>query len=178
MEDNTVPQPVESTPHPVVESRAFRSFAGKLLGLTLGTCVLVGGMAFLCRPGAGGLLAGGNQTASAAPGVPEKIGGMHVDPMVGRQLYVRSCATCHGENGGGMPEQGVALRGSAFILRNSDAALLSFVKLGRPAQDPHSITGRAMPPLGGNFSLSQQDLADIVAYLRSMQLTSVSDARG
>ena len=77
-----------------------------------------------------------------------------------------------------MPEQGVALRGSAFVLSASDSALVSFVKLGRPAQDPRTITGRAMPPLGGNRQLSKQDLADIVAFLRSMQMTTVASSRG
>lgn len=145
----------------------LRWFAGSIIAMLMGTFITVAVTAILTWRSQGTV------AAMATPGsyqhVPERIGAIDVDPAIGRQLYARSCASCHGANGAGMPEQGVALRGSAFVLGTADASLLSFVKLGRPAQDRNTITGRAMPPKGGDRQLSQQDLADIVAYLRSLQ---------
>ena len=41
-----------------------------------------------------------------------------IDPMIaahGQQLYLRSCANCHGQQAQGMPKQGVDLRNSRMI---------------------------------------------------------------
>ena len=43
------------------------------------------------------------------------------------------------------------------------------IQVGRPAGDPLNDTGVDMPPRGGNPSLSDEDLAHIVAYLRTLQ---------
>jgi cytochrome c5 len=34
--------------------------------------------------------------------------------------------------------------------------------------DPLNTTGVAMPPKGGNPAMSEQDIADIVAYMRTI----------
>jgi disulfide bond formation protein DsbB len=51
----------------------------------------------------------------------------------------------------------------------SDDELAQFLALGRPADDPGNTTGVAMPPKGGNPSLSDQDLMDVAAFLRTLQ---------
>jgi len=84
-------------------------------------------------------------------------------------LYGNTCLTCHGTRGQGMPNQGVNLRISKFIAACSDEQLLSFLKTGREAKDPTSLVGRLMPPRGGNGSLDDTGLGDIVAFLRQLQ---------
>ncbi|WP_448601203.1 hypothetical protein [Thermoflexus hugenholtzii] len=44
---------------------------------------------------------------------------------------------------------------------------MEFIKKGRPATDPANTTGVDMPPKGGNPALTDQDLADIIAFLRT-----------
>ena len=46
--------------------------------------------------------------------------------------------------------------------------MLEFVKVGRPTGDPLNTTGVDMPPKGGNPALSEEDLYDIVAYIRAI----------
>jgi hypothetical protein len=49
----------------------------------------------------------------------------------------------------------------------SDADLLAFIKRGRPVADPANTTGVPMPAKGGNQSLSNEELLEIIAYLRA-----------
>ena len=91
------------------------------------------------------------------------------DASQGQQLYVQSCASCHGLSGQGMPRQGADLRNSRFVSRASDAALLAFLRSGRMQDDPARVMKLIMPPRGGNASLRDEHLSDIVAYLRTVQ---------
>jgi len=47
--------------------------------------------------------------------------------------------------------------------------MVDFLREGRRANHPENTTGIDMPPRGGNPSLTDQDLADITAYLRQIQ---------
>lgn len=105
-----------------------------------------------------------------APPVPRSIDGIEVDADAGRQLFAQNCASCHGKNGEGMLERGVNLRDSAFVHLNSNSKLLKFLHTGRRANDPGSILKLEMPPKGANPLLDDQQLADIVAYLRRLQI--------
>jgi disulfide bond formation protein DsbB len=58
---------------------------------------------------------------------------------------------------------------SDFVATRTDAELVAFIKSGRSVDDPLNTTGVAMPPKGGNPALTDADLADIVAYIRSLQ---------
>jgi disulfide bond formation protein DsbB len=78
------------------------------------------------------------------------------------------CAGCHGPDGSGIEGLGKNLRTSTFLESLSDAEAVSFLKTGRPAGDPLNTTGVDMPPKGGDPSLTDQDLTDIVAYLRTL----------
>ena len=92
------------------------------------------------------------------------------DPIArGEVLYRQSCQTCHAPDGGGVPGLGNSMVDNEFIQSHTDEELIAFIKLGRPASDPDNLTGVDMLPYGGNPSLTDQDLQDIVAYLRSLQ---------
>ena len=91
------------------------------------------------------------------------------DPVAGQTLFITSCAACHGVAGEGLPGLGKDMTTSEFIGSKTDAELVEFIKAGRDPSDPFNTTGVAMPPKGGNPSLSDEDLYDIVAYLRTIQ---------
>ena len=97
------------------------------------------------------------------------------DPEYGQMLYGNTCLACHGNRGQGMPNQGVNLRTSKFIGQCTDEQLLSFLKKGREPNDPATLVGRLMPPSGGNGSLDETSLGDIVAYLRQLQVQAKED---
>ncbi len=121
--------------------------------------VLAGGLAIAACGGgddddSGG---GGNGDDTAAPSADE-----------GKQLFGGTCASCHGQDAKGMPDLGKDLTGSSWVAEQTDADLLAFLKVGRPASDPLNTTGVDMPPKGGNPSFTDGDLESIVAYVRSI----------
>lgn len=91
------------------------------------------------------------------------------DSTKGQELFQTSCSACHGPEGKGVPGLGKDMTGSEFIAGKSDAELIEFIKQGRDPSDPLNTTGVAMPPKGGNPSLSDEDLQDIVAYMHTIQ---------
>ncbi len=86
----------------------------------------------------------------------------------GRGLYRGTCASCHGPAGQGMPGLGKDMRNSKFIQERQEPELVEFLKAGRLPTDPLSTTGRLMPPRGGNPALTDQDLADIAAFVKEI----------
>ncbi|HLL87964.1 MAG TPA: c-type cytochrome [Tepidisphaeraceae bacterium] len=97
------------------------------------------------------------------------------DPDLGREFYASVCATCHGTEGQGLPNQGMELRHNAFIAQRNDKELLAFLIQGRTADAPDSVMKLVMPPRGNNPTLNDQRLTDIVAYLRQMQAEAKQD---
>jgi disulfide bond formation protein DsbB len=91
------------------------------------------------------------------------------DPLAGAPVYRGVCATCHGADLGGVQGLGRPLIPSSFITDQSDDDLVAFIIEGRPIDHPDNITGVAMLPRGGNPSLSDQDIANIVAYIKALQ---------
>ncbi len=87
----------------------------------------------------------------------------------GESLYQKTCATCHGADGHGMPKLGKDLHNNEFTQKLSDDELVEFLLKGRPAWDPLNERGVDMPPKGGNPTLTEQDLRQIVAFLRTLQ---------
>ncbi len=87
----------------------------------------------------------------------------------GLQEFRRTCATCHGQNGEGMPRLGKELFNNEFVQSKSDAELIAFLKEGRPATHPDNTRGVDMPPKGGNPAITDAQLGLIVAYMRSIQ---------
>jgi disulfide bond formation protein DsbB len=88
----------------------------------------------------------------------------------GTKLYATTCIACHGPGGAGIAGNGKALRDNAFIRSLSDdEELLAFILKGRDPGDPMNTTGVGMPARGGNPALSEDDLLDIISYLRTLQ---------
>jgi disulfide bond formation protein DsbB len=87
----------------------------------------------------------------------------------GRELFLGTCSACHGPDLAGMPNSGKPLRTSEFVRSQSDEQMLAFVKSGRPSWDPANTTGVDMPPRGGNPTLNDDNLKDIIAFLRGVQ---------
>ncbi len=85
----------------------------------------------------------------------------------GLELYLASCLSCHGPDAGAKgPDQPLA--GSDFIASTSSEDLVAFIKAGRSSSDPDNTSGLDMPVKGGNPALSDDDINDIVAYLKSI----------
>lgn len=91
------------------------------------------------------------------------------DADAGKTHYDSVCIACHGADATGMPNLGKDLTNSEFTQSLSDEELVEFIKMGRSPSDPENTTGIDMPPKGGSPSLSDQDLYDIVAYLRTLE---------
>lgn len=90
------------------------------------------------------------------------------DPVAGKIAFEKTCITCHGADAKGMPGLGKDLTTSQFVASKSDPELVAFIKTGRPASDPANTQGVDMPPKGGNPALTDQDLYNIVAYIRTL----------
>ncbi len=91
------------------------------------------------------------------------------DAAVGKTLWMATCRSCHGVAGEGMPGQGKDIRGSEFVESQTDSQLVDFIKVGRMPFDPANTTGIQMPPKGGNPLLKDEDLMNIVAYIRTFE---------
>ena len=108
---------------------------------------------------------GGGAATQAASAPPIPAG----DATRGKTIFEGTCAACHGQDAKGVPGLGKDLTTSEFAIGKSDADLVAFIKTGRPASDPLNTTGVDMPPKGGNPALTDQDLADVVAYVRTLE---------
>jgi disulfide bond formation protein DsbB len=105
-------------------------------------------------------------TALAAAGGDAELAGYIAS---GTKLFNSTCIACHGAGGAGIKGNGKTLAKNDFIRSLDDDALLAFIKRGRDPSDPKNTTGVGMPPKGGNPALSEDDLLDIIAYLRTLQ---------
>lgn len=102
---------------------------------------------------------------TAAPAAPAAPKG---DAEAGKKLFATTCAACHGPNGEGVKGLGKDMQTSEFIAGLSDDELLAFVKQGRDLSDPLNTTGVMMPPKGGNPALSDEQILDIIAFIRTI----------
>jgi mono/diheme cytochrome c family protein len=91
------------------------------------------------------------------------------DPAAGEQAFNSYCIACHGPGGIGVDGLGKPLPPSEFVAGLNDAELLDFIKTGRPVSDPLNTTGVDMPPKGGNPALTDDQILDIIAYIRQLQ---------
>jgi disulfide bond formation protein DsbB len=103
--------------------------------------------------------------SSGPPPAPTSRG----DVAAGKTKYESTCITCHGPDAKGLPNLGKDLTASEFAKGLSDDDLVVFVTKGRDPSDPANTTGVAMPPKGGNPALTDQDLFDIIAYVRTLE---------
>jgi len=108
----------------------------------------------------------GQPTVSAEA---QKYASLKGDATAGKAKFDSTCAACHGPDAKGLPGLGKDLTTSTFAIGLPDAELMLFVTKGRDPSDPLNSTGIQMPPRGGNPALTDQDLADIVAYVRTLE---------
>lgn len=106
-----------------------------------------------------------NPAVAAAPAFPVI---RTPDIALGRKVYASTCMTCHGLKGEGLPGQGKSLIDNEFVAGLDDANLLAFLKAGRQPWDPLNTTKVQMPPRGGNPMLTDDDLRDVGAFLRTL----------
>ena len=109
--------------------------------------------------------ADGDSNAGEPVSPPALVG----DATAGKMVYEGTCVACHGPGAVGITGLGKDWTVSDFIRNNSDADLMAFIKQGRLATDSDNTTGVDMPAMGGNKELTDQDLADVIAYMRTVQ---------
>jgi mono/diheme cytochrome c family protein len=87
----------------------------------------------------------------------------------GKVIYNKTCIACHGEGGLGVENLGKNWTTSEFIANSSDEELLAFIRAGRTIDDPKSAGNAPMPPSGGDPTLTDADLNNVIVYMRSLQ---------
>jgi disulfide bond formation protein DsbB len=116
----------------------------------------------LAACGGGGDNVASGETAEEAP--PVSLG----DPEAGKEHYDTICIACHGPTGEGIEGLGKPFTTSTFLQEKSDEEMVEFIKTGRPSGDPLNTTGVDMPPKGGNPALTDEQILDIIAYVRTL----------
>jgi disulfide bond formation protein DsbB len=90
------------------------------------------------------------------------------DASAGEPLFQATCSACHGADAKGLPALGKDLTTSEFFQGSSNDEMLAFILVGRDANDPENTTGVAMLPKGGNPALTNEDILNIIAYVRTI----------
>jgi disulfide bond formation protein DsbB len=129
--------------------------------------VVFAGLLIACGGGNSGSTTD-SQEVAAEPTTPPPTEAPKGDAAAGEELFVQSCSSCHGADAKGIPSVGKDLTSGDFIPNMSDDQFVTFIKTGRPSGDPDNTTGIDMPPKGGNPALSDEDILDIIAYIRSI----------
>lgn len=87
-------------------------------------------------------------------------GGGGGDSEEGQEKFNGTCASCHGQDGVN-PTVGKDLKKNTFVGGLDDKGLVDFIIEGR--------NDKGMPSKGGNPAFTEDDLFDIVAYIRTLQ---------
>jgi mono/diheme cytochrome c family protein len=90
----------------------------------------------------------------------------HGDPRLGKRWFEQICATCHGPMGDGYIAggTGTAIGKNGFLSKVSDGFIRTTIKEGRSNTRMLGFQGPA-----GIANLSDQEIDDIVTYLRTLQ---------
>jgi mono/diheme cytochrome c family protein len=107
---------------------------------------------------------GGPAEVETTPEVGQ--GGLTGTALEGQTTYLRFCAVCHGPNGEGVESLGKGFQDSDFIDSLSDDELAQFIEQGRNADDRINETGIEMLPYGGQPYLTDDQLSQLVDYIR------------
>jgi mono/diheme cytochrome c family protein len=111
-------------------------------------------------------LAASNDQGAAVAAPPSAVAGAVAstpgDSARGALIYGETCVACHGANGRGALEGVPDLTARGGRLSKPDTVLLRNMIDG--FQSPGSPM--PMPPRGGNPDLADEDMADVLAYLR------------
>jgi cytochrome c5 len=87
---------------------------------------------------------------------------------VGETVFQSVCSACHGFSAQGISGLGPSMINNAFIDSKSNDALLAFIISGRPADHPENKSGVSMPARGGNTTLTDNDLNNVINYIRNL----------
>lgn len=112
---------------------------------------------------------GGGESSTTNDVAPRATATSAGDAVAGEALFSQTCSACHGADAKGLPGLGKDMTTSVFIHDQSDDQLLAFIKTGRPMSDPANTTGVDMPPKGGNPAITDEQLLDIIAFIRTKQ---------
>ena len=120
---------------------------------------MVGGLAVVGGCGSGD--EGSSTPTSTSSAKKPSVNAMAVK---GALVFKKTCASCHGADGKGMPNNGPDLTASQFVKDTSDEDLLTYVQVGREVPG-----GVPMPPRGGftEEMLPDEDIMKVIAYLRN-----------
>lgn len=121
----------------------------------------------------GGVLVGPGPRSGAAQAVPEEVTREAVQQ--GERLFGGEgfCYTCHGQDGGGIPDLGADLTDGDWIhVDGSLEGLAAVIRDGVPAE--RSTTGIPMPPKGG-ASLSPEQVRAVAAYVWTLSRDGAGD---
>ncbi|MCB9151025.1 MAG: cytochrome c [Caldilineaceae bacterium] len=93
------------------------------------------------------------------------------DPAAGEKVYQTTCIACHGPDARGIQALGKSLHpsDSEFISERTDEQLVEYIKVGRRIDDPLNTTGIDMPPKGGNPAMTEEEMYNVVAYIRTLE---------
>ncbi len=89
------------------------------------------------------------------------------DVSQGHSYFSATCSGCHGSDARGIAGLGKNLVVSDFVSGLDDDELHDFIITGRSAFDPANTTGIEMPARGGNPALTDDNIYQIIAYLRT-----------
>lgn len=98
----------------------------------------------------------------AVAGIIVPRAGVGADAKKGEAIYSQNCAACHGSDGKGTLPGAPDFNVKKGVLSSTDAVLAERITNGYQSKG----SAMAMPPKGGNSSLTAQDISDVIAYLR------------
>lgn len=90
------------------------------------------------------------------------VGAVHADDQAGKAVYDGTCIACHGPDGKGVLPGVPDFTAANSPLANPDALLQKRISEGYQAPD----SPMAMPPKGGNPTLTDAQIAEVLRYMR------------
>ena len=117
----------------------------------------------------GALAACGGGDSASSPAEEEAAPVSLGDADAGKEQYDMLCIACHGPSGEGIEGLGKPFTTSEFLSERSDEEMVEFITVGRSMSDPLNTTGVDMPPKGGNPALTNDQILDIIAFVRTLQ---------
>lgn len=109
------------------------------------------------------LISTGILAATAMSHSPVIAGG---NPADGRQTFDSICSSCHGDMG--VTEiPGIPVFAKGERMNKTDEQLKKSIKNG--VNNPSNPAGMAMPPHGGGPALSDKQMSDVIAFVRTLK---------
>jgi cytochrome c5 len=96
-------------------------------------------------------------------GGPASQAAASASSLSGADIYSQTCVACHGDNGKGTVPGAPNFTRTDGPLSQSDGTLFKHIKLGFKS----SGSPMAMPPKGGNMSLTDADIKAVLEYLKA-----------